>query len=55
MVPSEQTFEAPYYNGLFRFRFWQFGQWYEVVVDDYLVCVVACCVVLTVTDQARRF
>ncbi|GCB72677.1 hypothetical protein scyTo_0002125 [Scyliorhinus torazame] len=37
VIPSGQsiTGNAPYY-GIFRFRFWQFGKWVEILVDDYL-------------------
>ncbi|KAG0414122.1 hypothetical protein HPB47_008729, partial [Ixodes persulcatus] len=35
VVPSDQGF-AQGYCGLFRFRFWRFGEWHELVVDDRL-------------------
>ncbi|XP_069768840.1 calpain-A-like isoform X2 [Narcine bancroftii] len=37
VIPSGQfiTGSSPYY-GIFRFRFWQFGKWVEILVDDYL-------------------
>lgn len=34
IVPPEQTMKGDNYVGVFRFRFWQFGQWIEVLVDD---------------------
>ncbi|XP_068614805.1 calpain-9-like [Brachionichthys hirsutus] len=35
VMPAGQTFEEGY-NGCFTFRFWQYGQWEEVKIDDLL-------------------
>ena len=35
MVPSGQDFDQDY-SGIFRFRFWRFGEWVEIVIDDRL-------------------
>ncbi|XP_077425629.1 calpain-1 catalytic subunit-like [Vanacampus margaritifer] len=35
VVPLEQNFVQDYY-GLFHFRFWRFGRWVDVIIDDKL-------------------
>ena len=36
VVPTNQSFRGSKYTGKFTFRFWRYGKWKEVVVDDRL-------------------
>jgi hypothetical protein len=36
VVPKEQSFNDDTYNGMFHFRFYRYGEWLDVVIDDYL-------------------
>ena len=35
VVPTDQDFDKDY-CGAFRFHFWRYGRWVEVVIDDRL-------------------
>ncbi|CAG5132389.1 unnamed protein product, partial [Candidula unifasciata] len=39
IIPEEASFGSLDYNGAFRCRFWQFGKWVEVRIDDMLPTV----------------
>ncbi|CAH3140847.1 unnamed protein product [Porites lobata] len=36
VCPPDQSFDPGNYCGMFRFNFWRFGEWVEVIIDDYL-------------------
>ena len=36
VVPSGQIIKSENYCGIFKFNFWKWGEWVEVVVDDFL-------------------
>jgi len=39
IIPDEYAFNTAGYTGKFRCRFWQFGDWVDVYVDDRLPTV----------------
>ncbi|RWS11444.1 calpain-B-like isoform X4 [Dinothrombium tinctorium] len=36
VVPPDQFLSGPEYTGVFHFRFWRYGKWIDVVIDDRL-------------------
>ena len=38
VIFPDQSFRHPNYVGSFRFRFYHFGKWNEIVIDDHLPC-----------------
>ena len=34
-IPEDQAFDEKY-GGIFRFRFWRYAEWIEIVIDDRL-------------------
>ncbi|XP_012942074.1 calpain-9 [Aplysia californica] len=36
VVYPDQSFQDGWYSGVFRFNFWHFGQWKQILIDDLL-------------------
>ncbi|XP_042356915.1 calpain-8-like [Plectropomus leopardus] len=52
VVPLEQTFDGDY-CGLFHFRFWRFGRWVDVIVDDKLPTINGRLIFVSSKDRAE--
>ncbi|XP_035827604.1 calpain-A [Aplysia californica] len=39
VVDPDQSFQDDWYSGIFRFNFWRFGQWKQIIIDDLLPTV----------------
>ncbi|XP_042882678.1 calpain-11-like isoform X2 [Penaeus japonicus] len=52
VVPPDQAFDHTY-CGIFRFRFWHFGEWVEVIIDDRLPTFKGRLVYLHSTDPSE--
>ncbi|XP_016310487.1 calpain-1 catalytic subunit-like [Sinocyclocheilus anshuiensis] len=53
VVPDGQSFSHNY-TGLFHFRFWRFGKWYDVVIDDKLP-IIGCQLVFVKSKTLNEF
>ena len=36
VVPADQDIDMSKNSGIYRFKFWQYGEWVDVVIDDYI-------------------
>ena len=39
VLPRGQSFQPGWYAGMFKFVFWRYGKWEEVIIDDRLPTV----------------
>ena len=46
VVFPDQTFGHPNYDGSFRFKFYHFGEWHEIIIDDHLPCKIRYYIIL---------
>ena len=38
LCKNENSFEENKYTGAFVFKFWQYGEWIEIIIDDRIPC-----------------